>query len=122
MTNPKFQSKKISQKLKSQILSEILLPNSSISKIAKKYDVSSTTLYCWRMDYFKKMLQDLNNNKEVSSNNLADNFVELVTEDDLLKERKLLPSGNSTSTSSNSNVLNPNPSLEVSNMISKSIN
>lgn len=70
ITKPKPQAKRIDPKLKSQILEEILLPNASIPKIAKKYDLSSTTLYGWRIDHIKKLTQNLKNN-----------FIELVPAD-----------------------------------------
>lgn len=41
----KPQAKRIDPKLKSKILSKILLPDASIPKIAKEYNLSSTTLY-----------------------------------------------------------------------------
>ena len=62
----KPQAKRVDQKLKSKILREILLPNSSIPKIAKNYDLSSTTLYGWRLDHIKKLSKDLKNKEELS--------------------------------------------------------
>ena len=75
MAKPIPQAKRLPSKLKFQILSEILLPNASIPKIAKKHDVSSTTLYGWRSNHIKKISQNLKNN-----------FIELLPEEDLPKE------------------------------------
>lgn len=91
MTKPKSQAKRVPPKLKSQILAEILLPDSSIYKIAKKHDLSSTTLYSWRMDYFKEMNENLKNNGELS-NNLEDNFIELALEEGLSQGEDVLSS------------------------------
>ena len=55
MTKPIPQAKRIPTKLKSQILSEILSPNASIPKSAKKHNVSSTILYVWRSNHIKKI-------------------------------------------------------------------
>ena len=49
---PKPQAKRVDLKLKSKILAEILLPNSSISKIAKRHNLSSTILWDRRKPSF----------------------------------------------------------------------
>ena len=95
-------SHRISSKLKSQILAEILSPNSSIPHIAKQYNISSTTLYGWRSKHHKKNLlntdnhttnnQEIprnnnnsnnsnNNNTSNSNDNSNNNFIELLTEE-----------------------------------------
>lgn len=92
----KPEAKRIDPKLKSKILAEILLPNSSIPKIAKRYDLSSTTLYGWRIDHIKKLTQNLKNNQKLSETS-ENNFIELVSEDGLdqkgaLPSTKIIPS------------------------------
>lgn len=72
ITKPKSQSKRIAPKLKSQIMAEILVPNALIPEIARKYDLSSTTLYNWRSDYNKKL-----NLKSDSVSVMQNNFIEL---------------------------------------------
>ena len=72
---------KVLTELKSQILAEILLPDASVSKIAKKYDLSSTTLYGWRNDYIKKTSQNSGNNQQ-SLNIPENNFIELIPEEE----------------------------------------
>lgn len=72
ITKPKSQSKRIAPKLKSQIMAEMLVPNALIPDIAKKYDLSSTTLYNWRSDYNKKL-----NLKSDSVSVMQNNFIEL---------------------------------------------
>ena len=69
-------------KLKSKILAEILLPNSFIPKIAKKYNLSSTTLYGWR-SYHRKL------NCESKISDTKNNFIELLPEKEL--SNKSLP-------------------------------
>lgn len=77
ITKPKSQAKRIEPKLKSRIMSEILLPDASIPDIARKYDLSSTTLYGWRIDYNKKLGQgSVNSGSEVSGGG----FIELLPE------------------------------------------
>jgi len=66
----KYKGSKIPPKLKSQVLVEILSPNSSIPKIAKKHNLSSTTLYGWRSDYKKLNCE--------SSDVAKNNFIELL--------------------------------------------
>ena len=61
----KPQAKRIPPKLKAQILTEILPPEASIPVIAKKYDLSSSTLYNWRSNY--------NNKKAIKTINHSDN-------------------------------------------------
>ncbi len=85
----KPQAKRINPELKSKILSKILLPDASIPKIAKEYNLSSTTLYGWRIDHVKKITQDLKNNQELSKDS-GSNFIELVSEDALDQEGGLL--------------------------------
>ena len=86
----KPQAKRVAAKLKSQILSEILLPNASVPAIAKKYNLSRTTLYGWRSNYNKKHIISINNrnnndsNEDNSNNNQEipeSNFIELVSEE-----------------------------------------
>lgn len=122
MTKPKPQAKRVPPKLKSQILAEILLPNSSIYKIAKKYDLSSTTLYCWRMDYFKEMNQNLNNN-EALLNNPEDNFIELVSEEVVSQKEDILSNKTlpSISTSKNTKPKLSEISLIFNNDVSLSL-
>ena len=86
----KSQHGKIPLELKSQILAEILLPDASVSKIARKYDLSSTTLYGWRNDHIKKIGLNSKNNQQ-SSNISENNFIELIPEEDSSpKEESLL--------------------------------
>lgn len=87
---PKPQAKRIDPKLKSRILSKILLPDASIPKIAKEYNLSSTTLYGWRIDYVKKLTFDLKNNQE--SKDSVSNFIELVSSDSLDQKKELISS------------------------------
>ena len=61
---------KISAAIKSKVLQDILAPNCKFRAIAKKYNLSTTTLYSWRQDHFKKIKY-----KPLVSNN----FVELIT-------------------------------------------
>lgn len=70
-------NRRLPSKLKSKILAEILSPNSFIPKIAKKYNVSSTTLYGWRIDHNKKLNQNLESQRSVPENN----FIELLPEE-----------------------------------------
>ena len=80
ITKPRSQAKRIPLKLKSQILEEILLPDASIPEVAKKHNLSSTTLYGWRIDHVKRISQNLKNNQELSRDP-KNNFIELVPED-----------------------------------------
>ena len=75
ITKPKPQAKKITPKLKLQIMSEILLPDASIPDIARKYGLSSTTLYSWRVDHNKKLNEGSNNSGSKVS---GDGFIELL--------------------------------------------
>lgn len=90
----KPQAKRIPPKLKAQILTEILPPEASIPVIAKKYDLSSSTLYNWRSNYNnKKAIKTINHsdNKKVSKNNNHNNcnFIELLPEESLLQKKDL---------------------------------
>ena len=85
----KPQAKRIDPKLKTKILNKILLPDASIPKIAKEYNLSSTTLYGWRIDHVKKLTQDLKNNQELSKAS-ENNFIELVSQDGLEQKEDLL--------------------------------
>ena len=113
---PKPQAKRVDLKLKSKILAEILLPNSSISKIAKRHNLSSTILYVLRMDHFKKMSQDLENN-QLLSKSPENKFIELACEEDLLSNKIL----SSTATDKNKNSKLSAISLIFNNDISLSI-
>ena len=73
---------KVLPELKSQILAEMSLPDASVSKIAKKYDLSSTTLYGWRNDHIKKTSQNSGNNQQ-SLGAPENNFIELIPEEEL---------------------------------------
>ena len=84
----KPQAKRINPELKSQILHEILQPKSHIPKIAKYYDLSSTTLYSWRSNHNKKLISS-NYNVNIANRKISGNFVEL------LPEKELLPSNSS---------------------------
>lgn len=88
---PKPQAKRIDSKLKSKILSKVLLPDASIPKIAKEYNLSSTTLYGWRIDHIKKLTFDLKNNQELSKDS-GSNFIELVSGDSRDHKEKLISS------------------------------
>ena len=88
---PKPQAKRIDPQLKSKILSKILLPDASIPKIAKEYNLSSTTLYGWRIEHIKKLTFDLKNNQELSKTS-DNNFIELVSEDGLEQKEDLISS------------------------------
>lgn len=85
----KPQARRIDPKLKSKILSKILLPDASIPRIAKEYNLSSTTLYGWRIDHVKKVTQNLRNNQKLSKTS-ENNFIELVSEDDLEQREDLI--------------------------------
>ena len=118
----KPQAKRVDQKLKSKILREILLPNSSIPKIAKNYDLSSTTLYGWRLDHIKKLSKDLRNTEGLSETS-KNNFIELVSEDNVdqrddLLSSKILPS---VSVSKNSPTRLSEISITLNNNISLSL-
>ncbi len=94
MTLKRKQAKIIPQDLKSKILQEALLPNSSIPKIAKYYNLSPKTIYNWRNQYHKKISK--------SSNpiiNTQDDFIELTTE---LSSLSPTPNKNKFPNSSNS--------------------
>ena len=75
----KPQAKRVSSELKSQILREILQLNSHIPKIAKRYNLSSTTLYSWRSDYNKKFIND-HHDVNVANRKISGDFVELLPE------------------------------------------
>lgn len=91
----KPQGKRISLKLKSQILAEILLPNASIPIIAQKHNLSSTTLYGWRINHNRKINQNLSNNQE-SPAAPENNFIEILSKGEPLSSKALTPkTGNS---------------------------
>jgi transposase-like protein len=119
---PKPQAKRIDSKLKSEILNKILLPDASIPKIAKEYDLSSTTLYGWRIDHVKKLTFDLKNNQELSKAS-ENNFIELVSEDELAQKEGLLSTKipPSVSVAKNSNSKLSEISLIFNNNISLSL-
>jgi transposase-like protein len=121
-SKPKPQAKRIDPKLKSKILSKILLPDASISKIAKEYNLSSTTLYGWRIDHIKKLTFDLKNNQELSKAS-ENNFIELVSGDSLGQEEGLLSTKISSplSATKNSNSKLSEISLIFNNNISLSL-
>lgn len=117
---PKPQAKRIDPKLKSKILNKILLPDASIPKIAKEYNLSSTTLYGWRIDHIKKLTFDLKNNQGLSKTS-ENNFIELVSEDDLVqKEGPISPKVPSISEVKNNSKLSE-ISLLFNNNISLSL-
>ena len=62
---------KISPTLKSQILSESLIPGCVISELAKAYNISKTTIYTWQREEHEIMTD--NGNKAYDVNN----FIEL---------------------------------------------
>ena len=75
------QRQAIPQDLKTKILQEALLTNSSIPKIAKYYNLSPKAIYNWRDQYHKKISKS--SNPATSTNtiiNTQDNFIELTTE------------------------------------------
>lgn len=78
---PGPQAKRVSPELKSKVLIEILVPDAFIPKIAKKYNLSATTLYGWRIDHNKK----LKNLKSQQSDTPKGNFIELLPEEELGK-------------------------------------
>jgi len=123
---PKPQAKRIDPKLKSEILNKILLPDASIPKIAKEYNLSSTTLYGWRIDHIKKLTFDLKNNQELSKAS-ENNFIELVSEDLLEQKEDLLSTKiptkipSSVSVAKNSNSKLSEISLIFTNNISLSL-
>ena len=106
---PKPQAKRIAPKLKSQVLSEILLPNASIPRIAKKYDLSSTTLYGWRINH-KKLNHNLDNS---GSEAPEDKFIELLTEEELDKSSLSPPISKSNSKLSEISLILGNISLSI---------
>lgn len=78
------QARRVAPSLKSQILNEILSSNLSIPVIAKKYDISSTTLYGWRIEYVKKMTANFKScNLESKNTELDNNFIELLPESNI---------------------------------------
>jgi transposase-like protein len=125
----KPQAKRIDPKLKSKILSKILLPDASIPKIAKEYNLSSTTLYGWRINHIKKLTFDLENNQELSKTS-ENNFIELVSSDSLDQKEDPLSSkiSPSISVAKNSNsklseiflIFNNNISLSLKGNINSS--
>jgi transposase-like protein len=70
MSSVSRSNSKISPSIKSKVLQDILAPNCKFRAIAKKYNLSTTTLYSWRQDYFKNI-----KHKPLVSNN----FVELIS-------------------------------------------
>ena len=66
---------KILPEIKSQILSELLMPGSIVSKLAKSYNISSTTIHNWQRQSQKNKVEIGN---EVES---IDNFIELSIKD-----------------------------------------
>jgi transposase-like protein len=60
MISNQQQSQKLSQDLKTKILQEALLPNSSIPKIAKYYNLSPKFIYNYRNQYHKKISKSSN--------------------------------------------------------------
>ena len=69
-------NKQIKSKLKSQILVELLSPGSSITKLAKSYNVSRSSLHKWRRDH---KISDQHNSEvqQTACNNGTGHFVEL---------------------------------------------
>ena len=122
MIKPKPQAKRLPSKLKSLILSEILLPDAFIPKIAKKHNMSPTTLYGWRISHNKEINQNPKNNQELSKTP-KNNFIELVSEDSLDQKEELLSSKipPSVSIAKNNNSKLSEISLIFSNNISLSL-
>ena len=116
---------KVLPELKSQILAEILLPDASISKIAEKYDLSSTTLYGWRMDHIKKTSQNPGNNQQ-SLNTPENNFIELIPEEDSSLSKSpppslpIMPRASNSKLSEISLIFGGNISLSLKGNIRKS--
>ena len=127
----KSQHGKIPLELKSQILAEILLPDASVSKIAKKYDLSSTTLYGWRNDHIKKTSQNSGNNQQ-SLGAPENNFIELIPEEDSSPKEEsslsksppptlpIMPRASNSKLSEISLIFNNNISLSLKGNIGKS--
>ena len=116
-------------------MAEILLPDSSIPVIAKKYNLSSTTLYGWRLDYNSKINNNKINNNIISNSHqpLEDlrlpenNFIELLPEEDIAQTKPcfpdpVLPHGQSSNSklSEISLIFNNNISLSLKGNITKS--
>ena len=92
MIKPKPQAKRVPPKLKSQILKEILLANASIPVIAKRYDLSATTLYGWRSNHDKEISQNLKRPELLQTP--ENNFIELLPQEDVVpQEQDLSPLG-----------------------------
>jgi transposase-like protein len=66
---------KIPSEIKSQILSELQVPGCIVSKLAKSYNVSNTTIYTWQ-----RQAQEIRVDK-VSEIDRGGNFVELSVKD-----------------------------------------
>jgi transposase-like protein len=62
---------KIPPEIKSQILSELQVPGSMVSKLAKSYNVSKTTIYTWQQE---RQRLDIDNGNEIDR---GSSFVEL---------------------------------------------
>ena len=119
MTLKRKQAKIIPQDLKTRILQEALLPNSSIPKIAKYYNLSPKTIYNWRNKYHKKIYKSSNpKNSPNPIINIQDNFIELTT--DLNTElSSLSPTPNKNKFPNSSNSLSQLNSIRQSNSLNQ---
>ena len=124
MTSKQQQGIKVSQDLKVKILQEALLPNSSIPKIAKYYNLSPKAIYNWRDQYHKKISKS--SNPATSTNtiiNTQDNFIELTTElSSLSPTSNKIKSLNSSNSPNQLNLPRQSNSLNQQSKISLSFN
>ena len=118
------QRQAIPQDLKTKILQEALLTNSSIPKIAKYYNLSPKAIYNWRDQYHKKISKS--SNPATSTNtiiNTQDNFIELTTElSSLSPTSNKIKSLNSSNSPNQLNLPRQSNSLNQQSKISLSFN
>ena len=124
----KYHGSGVPPKLRTKILTQILLPNSSIPDIAKKYSLSSATLYGWRCDHKKKNISKGIIADQISSDPLSNksNFIELLSEEELVnKSSNLAPKVTSKSKATSnlteiSLIIGGNISLSITGAINAS--
>ena len=124
MTRKRKQAKIIPQDLKTKILQEALLPNSSIPKIAKYYNLSPKAIYIWRDKYHKKISKSSNLIKSPNPIiNTQDDFIELTTElSSLSPTPNKIKSPNSSNSPNQLNSPSQSNSLNQESKISLSFN
>jgi transposase-like protein len=115
MTSKQQQNIKIPQDLKTKILQEALLSNSSIAKIAKHYNLSPKSIYNWRNQYYKKISDSSNTAANSSDPTISTrgNFIELTTKSSFLSPNKI-QTPNSSNLSSQPNSLSQQSKISLS--------